>query len=538
MKLTILSLLLCFAACAQEPSAPGTKFTVEVRRVPVDVIVTDAKGKPVRDLKKEEFVVLEEKKPQEITSFTLERVSSTEDAQKSSSIPDGFLTNATIIDPSASDLTVILFDELNTRFSDAAYARSQLEKLLSRPSLKGHPLSLLVLNRELLRLHDFSSDPEKLLFAFKRHSPFMPVLDENEFSGLKINPYDFPSSVSRDTRLSERQYQEAFGRFNVISRAETTLSALRVVADSLRNRQGRKRIIWLSAGFPITFDEGALSRAAMNSYQRRPDSALLKEVQETSLALTNARVAVYPIDVRGLEGDSRIAANRSRLDESVAAFEDFGAMQTIAEQTGGQFIHDRNDLAESALRAVNDGSEYYALTYRPSDAKLNGTFRRIEVRVNRPGVRVRYRKGYFSPKDQKKETIQQSPFYAAATSPLQRTELQFAAAGIRTSESSARFMIILNPDALGTNPTEIGVAKKWDLVLVEELGPNKRFLGEPHRLELKIDPANAQKIAKDGFPFVINLRTKGKSNRVRLVLRDTATDRMGSLDIPLQKPTS
>jgi hypothetical protein len=198
-------------------------------------------------------------------------------------------------------------------------------------------------------------------------------------------------------------------------------------------------------------------------------------------------------------------------------------MQNLAEQTGGKFTHDRNDLAESAFQAVNDGSEYYALTYRPEQVKANGTFRRIVVKVNRPGTQVRYRQGYFSPKDQKKEPIRQSPFYEAAASPLQRNDLRFAAAGVRTSESSARFMIVLSPDVLGPRPTETGVAKTWDLVLVEELGANQRFLGEPQRLELKVEAAQAEKIAKDGFTFAINLRTKGKSNRVRLVLRDEMT---------------
>lgn len=540
MKAACLSLLLLLTAQSQQQEpVPETKIRVEVRRVPVDVIVTDAKGNPVNDLKKEEFVVLEDKKPQDVTSFDLERASNTSQAQKHPPVPDGFLSNEILPDAAASNLTVILFDELNTRFNDAAYARSQMEKLLLRPELKGQPVALLLLNSELLTLHDFTDDPQQLLVAFKRHSPFLPILGEEENSGFKINPNDVPPEVAREAALGERQYQELFSRFNAVNRAEITLGAMRNLAESLRERPGRKRVIWFSAGFPIAFDEAALSRnSSMIPYQMAPDPGILRSVRETSLALTNARVAVYPVDVQGLITVSTLASPaRSMSTDRFNTYEDYGAMQTIAEQTGGQFIHGRNDLAASAVQVLDDGNEYYALTYRPTNTKQNGEFRKIEIKVNRPGMHVRFRKGYFTPKEPKKDTPQPSPFYAAAVGPLQRNELQFAAAGVRTSDSSARFMIILSPDSLGTDAAGI-VARRLDLVLVENAGPNKLFLGPPQHLELKIEQGNVKEFSTNGFPFVINLHTMGKANRVRLVLRDTATGQIGSLDLPLQKPTS
>ena len=533
-------LLLFLPAYGQQPeSVPETKIKVEVRRVPVDVIVTDAKGNPIGDLKKEDFTVLEDKKLQEITSFNLERTSSNVPAKKLPPVPDGFVSNAFLADPSASDLTVILFDELNTRFADAAYARSQMEKLLSHPSLKGHPVSLLLLNSELLTLHDFTDDPQQLLLAFKQHTPFLPILAEDEYSGFKVNPNNVPPSVAREALMGERQYQELFGRFNAVNRAEITLGAMRNLAESLRERPGRKRVLWFSAGFPIAFDEASLSRnSSMIPYQMAPDPGILRSVRETSLALTNARVAVYPVDVQGLISVSHLSSPaRAMSTDRFNTYEDYGAMQTIAEQTGGQLIHGRNDLAASAVQLLDDGDEYYALTYRPTNTKQNGEFRKIEIKVNRPGMRARFRKGYFTPKQPKKDTPQPSPFYAAAVGPLQRNELQFAAAGVRTSDSSARFMIILSPDSLGTDAAGI-VARRLDLVLVENAGPNKLFLGPRQHLELKIEQGNLKEFSTNGFPFVINLHTMGKANRVRLVLRDTATGQIGSLDLPLQKPTS
>jgi hypothetical protein len=185
---------------------------------------------------------------------------------------------------------------------------------------------------------------------------------------------------------------------------------------------------------------------------------------------------------------------------------------------------------------VQDGSEYYALTYRPV-SKQNGDFKKIEVKVDRPGVRVRFRNGYFAA-NEKKKTIQQSPFYEAAIEPLQRNALQFAAIGLRTAERSARFMIVLSPDSWNGKPLEAGVAKRLEVALVETAGPNKLNVGKPERLELKIDQKNVEQFASKGLAFVINFRTTSRTNRVRLVLRDTDTGQLGSLDVPLQKPTS
>jgi VWFA-related protein len=518
---------------------------VEVRRVPVDVIVTDGKGNPVSDLKKEDFVIREERKTQEITSFNLERAANVDFSRTRSPLPEGFVSNASVADATTSDLTVILFDELNTGFSDAAYARSQMEKLLAGPSLQGHPVALLLLNSHLLTLHDFTNDPQQLLTAFKRHAPFLPVIAESE-PDLSLTA--MPAFPGSDPSLVERHYQEIFGHFNAVNRAEITLQAMRNLANSLRDRPGRKRVIWFSAGFPITFDETLLSQSAsLTPYrytlspqigdQRTADTSLLRAVSETSLALTNARVAVYPIDAQGLMTDPRLsAASRSPADERLKPFvQDQYAMQTIAEQTGGALVHSRNDLAAAAAETVKDGSEYYALTYRPL-SKPNGDFKKIEVKVNRPGVHVRFRKGYFAPKEQKKNTAQQSPFYEAAIEPLQRNALQFAAIGLRTADTSARFMVLLFPDSFAAKPLEAGVVRGLDVVLVENAGPNKLYVGQPEHLGLKIDQKNVEQFVTKGLAFVMNFHTASKANRVRLVLRDTETGRLGSLDISLQKP--
>src|SRR4051812_3402201 len=151
--------LLCVNLLGRSQKEPSKETTIKVsvRRVPVDVIVTDSKGHPVRDLKVSDFQVFEDAKPREITGFSLEE-SATAQTTKVPLQP-GLLANYTDATAATTDLTVILLDELNTAIGDAAYARFRLEKMLVDPTLKQETVALFVLNRELIKLQDFTQDP-------------------------------------------------------------------------------------------------------------------------------------------------------------------------------------------------------------------------------------------------------------------------------------------------------------------------------------------------------------------------------------------
>lgn len=521
----------CFA---QSSAQQDTTIKVQVRRVPVDVIVTDAHGQPVTDLKKEDFTLLESKVAQEITGFSVEKVSA--DHSAVAPPPKGFLTNASLSGAASSDLTVILFDELNTSFSDAAYARFRLEKLLKQPQLKGHPIALLVMNRDLVRLHDFTDDPESLLLAFKRHKPFMPTLAEDEFPDLWQNSSDATGPSTTDlVSQAEREYRDVFGKYNVLNRAEQTLASLRVLAHTLHDRPGRKRLIWLSGGFPLTFEESGLQSTSLAGQRiRTTDVGLQRSLEATSLALTDARISVYPIDARGLMADPKWSASNQRIGNTIfSPTDNQAAMATLAEQTGGKFYKNRNDLDGAAVDAVNDGTYYYALTYRPTDTKWDGKFRKIEVRVNRPGVQVRQRRGYYASKDGEEESKGAS-LDDAAIDPLQRNELEFAAAGARLSESAAKFIVILSPNSIPLPKSAADFSASVELVTVQGSGTGQAFISKPQPIELKVDEAHYAKVRQNGLPFSVTCPIKGKSNRFRLIIRDRDTGKIGSLDIPLQ----
>jgi VWFA-related protein len=523
MRHLCLSLLLLFIAYGQQPeTAPETKITVEVRRVPVDVIVTDAQGRFVPDLKKEDFEILEKKQSQPITSFQVEHTTSA--PQSAILPPPGFFTNSSSVGTASSDLTVILFDQINTSFQDAAYARYRMEKLLTSPSLKGHPTALLVLGRGLLKLHDFSDDPATLLEAFKQRLAFVSLLPETESAET--------GGGNATATKPKSGHRQSFVRLNAEDRVHITLSSLTAIARSLRYRPGRKKIIWFSSGFPAIFADSPSQR---NGYFGVPDPLVRRAIEDTSLAMTDARVSVYPVDVRGLGGARYFTLGPAALGGRAIQIDNREAMEMIAEQTGGIFYRGRNYFEEAVPAVVNDGTEYYALTYRPTAEKADGGFRRIEVKVHRPGLRVRYRSGYFAPTT-KAESRPPSLFFDAAIEPLQRSEVQFAVSGTRISDHTARFMVVLDSSSLGL--AGASGTKSMDLLLVEEPGENQMLLGEPQQLELQRPAARETDGSERRWSFTVTLPTKTQSDRVRLLLRDAVSGQIGSVDLLLEKPVS
>src|SRR5262249_33083627 len=131
-------------------------------------------------------------------------------------------------------------------------------------------------------------------------------------------------------------------------------------------------------------------------------------------ALIDAQIAIYPVDARGLVPSSYFDASSSGRDnlgrslsrpgrlgaamsqESAQLQAVHGTMNDMAERTGGRAFYNRNDIDGAIRQSVRDGSTYYTLAYYPSNKKWNGKFRKIQIKVNRPGVKLRHRLGYYA----------------------------------------------------------------------------------------------------------------------------------------------
>jgi VWFA-related protein len=181
-------------------------------------------------------------------------------------------------------------------------------------------------------------------------------------------------------------------------RVSMTLQAFQALARYLAPIPGRKNIMWVAGSFPIHFfpDTGARGRFT-NPYPR--------EVRQTAELLTADQVAVYPIGATGLTGEGYVQSNRDlsenktgkvvEADEADRSFNQI-AMEMLARDTGGHAFYNTNGLSEAMAQAVDEGSHFYSLAYVQSNSKMDGKFRKIDLKVTGGDYKLAYRRGYYA----------------------------------------------------------------------------------------------------------------------------------------------
>ncbi|HZI58541.1 MAG TPA: VWA domain-containing protein [Verrucomicrobiae bacterium] len=386
-------LLLTFASHAQSngttdlpaaqpqatPSAAPSSSVLRAttRLVVVDVVAIDNKGNPVLDLKAEDFTLLEDGKPQKVSGFNFQRGNAA--TAVASATGSGGFSNAPQY-KNVSSLNVILLDALNGNFSGHAYGRDELIKFLDKGTLN-QPTALFALEEKLTLLHDFTTDIASLKAFVQDFKPQGPVHVDNVYAAA--SPF---AARAPNTQTSVRSM-------------DITIAALNSLARALAGYPGRKNLIWVSEGFPITlfpeiiYDDPmpfngkappSLSPATMamsSSFKSGVGKDFDAEVQKVANALMNAQVAVYPVDASGLQKDNHLNA--------------INTMRSLADRTGGKAFYNRNDLEVGIRTSIDDGSTYYTLEYYPENKTWDGKFRVIQIK-GRSGVSLHYRQGYYA----------------------------------------------------------------------------------------------------------------------------------------------
>jgi VWFA-related protein len=365
-----ITLLVAVAAMAQSNTAPapaekgGQKaepvyqspsvLRTTTRLVVLDVVALDEKGQPVAGLKADDFIVLEDGKPQKIRDFSFHHPEAG-GAPARQQAPN-VISNAPQYSAN-SCLNVILLDAVNTDFSNHAYAQDMLVKYLeSGPAIQ--PTAVFALSGKLTMLHDFTTDTQVL----------RDVVAHFQSQG----PTHIPDVYAAASPFQRR------GSFQVTARGRAlTANSMLFLARALAGYPGRKNLIWLSEGFPINlFPEVNLGEGLMVIEDYSP---LAERIADE---LMNAQVALYPIDAAGVSINDRFPART--------------AMMSMAERTGGKTFYNRNDIDLGIRTSMDDGSTYYTIEYYPQNRNWDAKFRRIELKLARPEVRLRYRQGYYA----------------------------------------------------------------------------------------------------------------------------------------------
>ena len=385
------------APAQQAPAVPQPPtFKVRVDYVEVDAVVTDRQGRIVRDLKKEDFQVLEDGKSQSITNFTLVDIPVERDNRPlfaaSPIIPD-VRTNEKPFD---GRVYVMVVDDLHTRFGRSARVKGAAKQFIER-RLGANDLMAVVHTAGPTDANQEFTNNKKLLLAAVDKTQGRKL---DSTTANKTNEYN----RTRDLRQSGDPLNDPDDMERGFN-ARTTLDTLRNVAEWFGAVRGRRKaILFVSEGI----DYDIYDVIASNGSNHQSASMVMDATRDAIGAATRANVAIYGIDPRGLTDlgdesieigsfpdDTSLGIGQGSLQSELRLSQD--SLRTLSEETGGFAVVNKNDFATAFQRIVEDNSSYYVLAYYPPDARPGRTHK-IDVRVTRPGLTVRARKAYLTPK--------------------------------------------------------------------------------------------------------------------------------------------
>jgi VWFA-related protein len=578
---------------AQEESVPSSGITLSTgtQLVVVDVVVEDHSGNPVHGLRLSDFAVTENKAPQTIRNFDEHTAADLTHAKLAPpmKLPPGTFTDYTPVAPD-STLNVLLLDTLNTPMKDQAYVRYQLQQYVKKAN-PGIRIAIFGLTSRLFMLQGFTADPEilKNVVDHKLIPRASVLLDDP--TGANTDPNSLADSMSEAGATASavadmQQFEAETASFQTQLRTRYTLDAFNQLARYLSTFSGRKNLIWFSGSFPLSiFPDPSLD----DPFAIENDSS--NELRETTTLLDRARVAVYPIDARGLQTVPMFDASRSgrayarnpgRMASDISAFSATNAqehmtMSQIADDTGGHAFYNTNGLAEAVTKAIDSGSNFYTLTYSPSNRNPKGEYRNIRVQLAGEhagrSLRLAYRRGYYAD-NPSSHRVSSSILTAPVTAPANNTIAYGRAAMQRgaptPSEILFKVRVIpastaiedqpapgnqLNPSfnlkgpyrryqvdyaALASNialPLAADGHRHGGVEFITYVYDNdgKLLNLEGHTLSMNLEPATYGQLMKTGLGFSLQISAPAKSESfLRIAIHDITTGHMGVVEVPTE----
>lgn len=390
---------------------------LNANEVLLDLVVTDKKGRPVNDLKASEVTVLENGAPQSITSFGVVRVGPPpKDAAPTSGnvateAPDRIAKS----DFSGVNLIMIVVDRGSVLGPNLAQVYKAGEAFVNTRLATNDLVAVLATTNHPILLQNFTNNKTRLLDALKKATAGTSVPlqeatgDAARAELVRAQGDESATFVNNDEVVDQRRNQlltdNARGIDTAFANLRDQIQTLAVINSIMALTRvyggvpGRKSIVLYSEGFIVNDDTKAPFDAMVGAANRA--NFTINTVSAVGLEARTPTGSVLPVRTRPIEErDDRMAVvgGESGLDRMVKPnlTGNDEALARLAKETGGILVRNTNDLGKGFDQIENDLRSYYALSYAPSKAELDGSFRTVEVRVSRKDVEVRSRKGYYA----------------------------------------------------------------------------------------------------------------------------------------------
>ena len=568
-----------FVAAQEKPPT----FPSAVELVTVDVVVTDKQGRHVTDLDRGDFTLLEDGAAQAISSFdAVAGFAGVPEADEAAAIPWNPRVSTNVGASARPGRTyLIVFDEVHLSSLQAARGRQALESFLKSTVLDGERVRLVAVGgfeaegtrdrllEEVPRLEgrrvpdesfEALSDHEAMRIAlFDDQQLILRVIERvavrtsgrlsSDREGERIRmstPDDLRVKIDEGhvKILARSAYHDA------MSRNQATLATLESAIEAVAGIRGRKSVVLVS--------EGLIKDPQLDGFRRVIDAS------------RRANAALYFIDTRGLEGiPFEPAQQRTYLpsiDQGIAMANqqlDAAGAESLAADSGGFTVKNRNDLSSGFRQIAADTRNYYLLGYSPSRGQPDGRFRKIQVKVRRPGVEVRARKGYYGGQSAGSGAVAAAgdsgagpggatgagrgdatrDIAAALRSVEDRTGVPLRMAAYVLGESSAgkvRALVAAEVDVRGLAFEERDGRFQDSLdvlfVVAAEGGGEPSRLGQ--QIDLSLTPEKRQALATRWLPVVRAFDLVPGAYRARMVVRDGRSGRIGTVTHAFDVPSA
>jgi VWFA-related protein len=522
-----------------EREQPAVTFKVEVNYVEVDAIVTDARGNPVRGLTRDDFEVFEDGQPQNVSVFApvdipVERME--RPLYRPTPVEPDVRTNAEEFD---GRLFVIVLDDLHTNALRSGLVKRAAHEFIERYIGANDMAAVLPTSGRTDLAQDFTSSRTLLLRAVDR---FLGRKLRSATLGMIDQYYINRGTPNQGDKLTdpddlERGYH-----------AQSLLKTLDSLAEWMGGIRGRRKSV-------VLFSEG-IDYDINNPFDNKYASTIIEDTRQLIGTATRNNVSIYSVDPRGLTSlaDEAIEIQATPDDNSISSTALLNglrmsqdSLRVISDQTGGFAAVNTNDFQTAFSRIIEENSAYYVLGYYPTSTQRNGRFRKIEVRVTKPGYTVKARKGYVAPKGKAATTDTSgaaegtsAALREALASPLPISGLTLSAFAAPFKGADKNASVVVSVEVPGT---DFAFAERdgrfvddleTSLIALDESGKVRG--GDRNTMKLDLRPQTHAILARYGVRFTSRVTVPPGRYQLRIAAREGNARRVGSLIYDLNVP--
>jgi VWFA-related protein len=569
------ALIVCTALLGAQEPQPTPIFRARVDVIEVELRVVDQEGHPILDLDRSEVEVLEDGRPQDIVGFTRVSVPTGETSEADRapiSTPPDVASNRAAAE---SRIYVLLLDDLHIDGRHAGELKQVARSFVDRHMGPGDLAAVVYASGRADAAQDFTSDPALLRAAidkFGGRKLRAASVERMEQYNLLYRGWGAPRFEDlRDRQDGERAFN-ASSALQTIETVSTVLSRVRGRRKAMilfsegidydlsglrsRGQVSQPQLVGRSVLSPTSpsdgFEDGAAGRLDVHSYGKD----VLVSLQAALGAASRANVTLYPIDVRrGDVSDSVMEMGAPVQDTGLglspqAVFNEMRDAQTnlwmLAENTGGFATLTSSDYDSVFSRIVEESSEYYVLAYSPQHTVLDGGYRAISVRVNRPGVRVSARRGYYERRNPSRPLARMvASGVAQETSELLMTPLPSAgltldlnAVALRGEGKTADVIVTVQLEGREVAPEDAGAQAvntlELALMALDSAGAVHAATGTA--FDIRLDDEATRIMREAGYRVISRVRVPPGRYQIRAAVRERRGGRHGSVfgyvDVP------